>query len=342
MIQFAGELYRSGSASGCFFVVGFAIVIPLLKLSLIVLGSTTQRNSESNPSLSQEKLILIVQKISKWACPDMFAYILLMYLIRGLNHPPILIGLFKLDIGFSCFSTFCVLSTVSSLGVTIAEDSQDEITQPSWIGQMGKQVMLGLAIAIFAVFCIFLCLGTSAPVMSLRLDMDLLFKSGQVNPSLKGIVESMGIEKMAADDVNLRNCIGKLFYWTAPSADAPHWEANSFIAFIMLAVFVLALSLVDMITLLYSAFYMQAHIEPPKEAVRLANILKKLSMLDVCITGVVVVIIAAGIYEKMGLVLKMRIGLMYLLIAEVCHYLMYYLVTTSAVTVPSDESKRDV
>jgi len=58
-----------------------------------------------------------VQQISKWACPDMFAYILLTYLVRSLNHPPTLQGLMQLDLGFTCFSIFCVGSTVSSLGI---------------------------------------------------------------------------------------------------------------------------------------------------------------------------------------------------------------------------------
>ena len=51
--------------------------------------------------------------ISKWACPDMIAYIFLLYLVRHLNRPPIN-GLFTLDIGFACYTLFCWGSTISS------------------------------------------------------------------------------------------------------------------------------------------------------------------------------------------------------------------------------------
>lgn len=43
----------------------------------------------------------------------MFAYILLVHLVRLLHHDPIILTAAQLDVGFSCFSVFCVCSTVS-------------------------------------------------------------------------------------------------------------------------------------------------------------------------------------------------------------------------------------
>mmetsp|Transcript_52993 Transcript_52993/g.134430 ORF Transcript_52993/g.134430 Transcript_52993/m.134430 type:complete len:148 (-) Transcript_52993:152-595(-) len=65
--------------------------------------------------------ILAVQMISKWASPDMFAYMLLMYLVGGLDHPPTLKGVGQLDLGFRSFALFCIFSTVASLGIQAPE-----------------------------------------------------------------------------------------------------------------------------------------------------------------------------------------------------------------------------
>merc|ERR1719401_2915973 len=124
MIQFAEELWTSGSQLGCLFVVGFAVVLPVAKLCLLVLGGVLRHSKRERRRALARNAILSVQRISKWASPDMFAYILLEYLIRGLNVG-MLNGAMDLDVGFSCFATFCVASTLSSLGVRMPEAPED-------------------------------------------------------------------------------------------------------------------------------------------------------------------------------------------------------------------------
>lgn len=132
MISFTNLLIDTGSHIGGAFVIIFAMVIPALKLSLLLLRVASKMKALQWLGSYARPAILFVQVISKWACPDMFAYILMQYLVRSLNHPPKLNGIMNLDIGFSCFSLFCLSSTVSSLGIRIPPTSSILCFQ-SWL-----------------------------------------------------------------------------------------------------------------------------------------------------------------------------------------------------------------
>merc|ERR1712125_98296 len=115
-LGFVETLIRTGGWMGACFVVLFAIVVPIIKLVLLAVGELW-RTSEDPVRVKKAGLcITIVQLVSKWACPDMFAYVLLLYLIRSLNKGETMQGLMSLDAGFTCFSLFCISTTVSSLG----------------------------------------------------------------------------------------------------------------------------------------------------------------------------------------------------------------------------------
>merc|ERR1711879_446789 len=73
-------------------------------------------------------------------------------------------------------------------------------------------------------------------------------------------------------------------------------------------------------------------------AVALARKLKKLSMLDVSIMGVVVVVMSLRNLREKGVIISMGNGLVVLLGAEMCHYAAFHLVNNAAADVAEGDS----
>lgn len=120
MISFIRMLSHTGCWTGAAALVLYAMLVPLLKIILLALAERW-RHAEDHASLRYSSwCIRAVQAASKWACPDMFAWILLMCLVRGMGGDagPHLFSAAKLDVGFTCFCLFCVGSTISSLGIS--------------------------------------------------------------------------------------------------------------------------------------------------------------------------------------------------------------------------------
>jgi hypothetical protein len=354
-LAFAKELWESGSHSGFFFVVTFAMVIPVVKLVLLCLGGIYRHRDREEQVELARRCISFVQKISKWASPDMFAYILFLNLVRGLNDPPTLNGLMELDLGFSCFSTFCVASTISSLGVR-SPPSREKVP-PISSKLARKSALLAIASVLFALgFVALLVHGITKPCMALRLDMDALFSSGQLSMSMKPIIEMLHIQEGAAADVSLLDCMRNLWGWTLMDQGdgTMKYEVNAFLGWVMLAIFVVSFTVVDMVALVVLAVQvaLQAHKEGgtrPWTAFEMVHIFRKLSMLDVAIMGIVIIVTAGQIYARLGVILTLKEGLVFLIFAELVHYGLYFLATTSALSLPisttteeqSDEEEDD-
>merc|ERR1712048_298924 len=64
--------------------------------------------------------------------------------------------------------------------------------------------------------------------------------------------------------------------------------------------------------------------------------LKKLSMLDVSIMGVVVVVMSLRNLSAKGVIISMRYGLVVMLAAEACHYLAFHVVSSASKTASED------
>jgi len=175
-----------------------------------------------------------------------------------------------------------------------------------------------------------LYIGVKTPCMSLRLDIDKLIESGQVPPEQGPLIKAFGIEKLTADDVNILDCIRTLWTWVRMDGEEANFNMNDTTALLLLTVFVLAFTLIDMVLVLAMAVSVHMYNRRPKILMELTHVFRKLSMLDVAITGVIVIITAGKIYEKLGVVLRFEIGLLYLFVAELCHYISYY--TTEWIT----------
>merc|ERR1719188_2972291 len=120
MLGMAKLLWNDGGRLGAFSVVLFAVVVPAMKLVALIAADILRRGSPTVRRLTWARWCLqTVQIVSKWASPDMFAYIFLLYLMRMLNKPPFLGGEAVLDKGSTCFVLFCVFSTVATLGIEL-------------------------------------------------------------------------------------------------------------------------------------------------------------------------------------------------------------------------------
>merc|ERR1719277_548105 len=89
-------------------VTAYAMVLPAVKVVLLFL-SMALRHGDSRRVRWARWCAIAVRALSKWASPDMFAYILMMYLFRSINKPPQLPQLssdLRLGLGFTCFCVF--------------------------------------------------------------------------------------------------------------------------------------------------------------------------------------------------------------------------------------------
>lgn len=329
-IEFIYLLGDTGSWLGAVMVAIFALVVPLVKIVLLVLGEFWRCSKDPRRIQVARMCIRFVQIISKWACPDIIAYIFLFYLVRHLNRPPIN-GLFSLDVGFTCYTLFCWGSTISSLGVhlpALNEEMKAASKEPWPLRVLGRK---GTAVAMFViqlVFVVCFVLGQYWSCLGLRLDQNILANNGLPQWQIDVMV-NLHVAEHAKADVTIFQCIDMLLKTQAESFDA-----NAILSIIMLAVFVLGLTLLDMLVLSVASFQILSSPENSEDnrcnLITLTKHLKKLAMLDVLILGIVVVVLSGSVYKKQGLVLSPGWGLLALGGAELMHYLAYALVRSFA------------
>jgi len=341
MVSFVKLLAETNCWLGAILVILYAMVIPAVKLVLLVLSEVWRRGTPRQ-IVKAHHCHHVLQYISKWASPDMFAYIMLLYLLRGLDcppspdHPLTLRAKSELDIGFTCFAVFCVGTTLAALGLKEPLMPTGQARAPWRCCGLAQRpaVVLAINVALCAVFLPALIVGLGLPSMSLSVSTDAMYKpNGKLDRSLKPFIDSLNLEELANSDVSIRGCMEKLAKWTAEG------EANSFIAFFLFAVCVVATTVLDMGMLLTASVMMWYRAElpatPTQDAsskskpvlpIRMAKVLKKFSFLDVAIVGIVVVVVSGQAYSAKGLSLTIAPGLALLTLAEICHYVSYYLV----------------
>lgn len=318
-------LERTGSRTGAVLIVLYAVVVPILKLVLLAVAEVF-RYSRIPGCVSISRIcIILVQSISKWACPDMFAYILLVHLVRLLNNDSLILTAAKLDVGFSCFSAFCVCSTISSLGIRLPE-MPGQSSRKSYC--LGSPAVYALSMLLAGAFVCLFAVGIYLPCMALRIDERQLYPpNGSVPYSAKPLVESMAIPDLLKTDISIFSCTSWLL------REIGNGEANSFFSLVMFGFCVIVLTTADVLFLFLAAkrlFQKQdtpLRDQGPCPFYRWAKIVRKLSMLDVSIMGVYVITFCMGIYKKQGIVVSTREGLVVLILAEVAHSLLYCLVS---------------
>jgi len=255
-----------------------------------------------------------------------------MYLIRGLNKPPSINSFMNLELGFTCFCVFCVGSTVSSLGIRVpALPVTADGGVPPQPRQIPNAVAAAMQLVLTLAFAAFLVLGLACPSMDLHLDMDLLYKVKPELLPLKDIIDAMDLPALLHLDVGVWECIVQLCRWVGEG------EMNSFIALVLYSVFAVCLPVVDVV-LLFVATMLNCLGGPlsarSRQMLAASRVVRKMAMLDVSVMGCFVVTMSLASLRAKGVIVKMCVGVLYLLCAEICHYL--------AVFVASRAHQRDV
>lgn len=330
-------LERTGSRAGSVLIVLYAVVVPILKLLLLAVAEFFRYSNLPGAVSISRMCIILVQSISKWACPDMFAYILLVHLVRLLNNDSLILTAAKLDVGFSCFSAFCVCSTISSLGIRLPDHPGKSFRTPC--GQV-TQATFPLALVLSAAFACLFAVGICLPCMALRIDERQLYPpNGSVPYSAKPLVESMAIPDLLKTDISIVSCTSWLL------RDIGNGEANSLFSLVMFGFCVIVLTTADVMLLFLAARRLhQTQAGEPRNLTPCpfyswAKILRKLAMLDVSIMGVYVITFCMGIYKQQGIVVSTREGLIVLILAELAHTLLFWLVSC-AVEAQQEEAER--
>lgn len=144
------------------------------------------------------------------------------------------------------------------------------------------------------------------------------------------LIDTLHLPDLAKAEVTIPRCIGML---AQTQSDA--FDANAILAIVMLAVFVVGFTVFDMIALIVAAFQslrldgtrtVEDATAVRHKALAASSTLKKLSMLDVTILGIVIVVASGTVYKQQGLILSFRPGLLGMLGAEICHYATYFFV----------------
>merc|ERR1712187_149132 len=159
--------------------------------------------------------------------------------------------------------------------------------------------------------------------MGLRLNVDALLQPhGPVPRSFKPVLDSLHLENKVKADVSLWQCMVALTHW------ANEGETTCTVASILLAVFVVLCTMLDVATLLIALLEVLGKAYT-SQILKMAWVLKHVSMLDVFCMGIIVVCLAGAAYRKMGIELELMPGIILLIGAEIVHSLLYYTATHS-------------
>mmetsp|Transcript_39488 Transcript_39488/g.73618 ORF Transcript_39488/g.73618 Transcript_39488/m.73618 type:complete len:523 (-) Transcript_39488:157-1725(-) len=335
-------LWKTGSKIGAFLVILFSMVIPAFELVMLVCGEAFRFASARCAEIFRW-VILWVQHRSKWASPDMFAYVLLVNLVRTLDQEPLILSRARLEIGFSCFSTFVVTATVSSLGVPLPQvGSRLEAPRPPvglrLFGETGLAIATGVLTLGFAPL---FAAGLRTACMSFHIETKQLFPPyGPLPASAKPFVGVLDLQDLLRSETSIISCVSDYL------RRLDHYEANTILSLALILICVVGSTLLDMFCLVLASLYLARDngyisvrpnsldanrgIDPGScRWIQIARVARKLSMLDVAMVGVYLVTVCMSMYAKYGVVVSLERGMLILLGAEAVHALTYHLVESA-------------
>jgi len=328
-------LWDTGSHRGAVFIAIFAFVVPALKLVFLGLGALWRRHPDAWRVRTARYMVILVQMISKWASPDMFAFALLYYLFRTLNSPPLIESLQVFDIGFVCYNIFCVSSVVSTLFVELpelpksAEEREQEAEAQQASARMlqtlgGRTSLIFVTLVHSVAWGVLFFFGLFSPVMQMRLDPQTILEDDHFPQEIATLVRTFidlnSISEMVNADVSVWRATAAFWGWFFHSG-----ELTLLLGLVMLGVHCIAFTVLD-IALLLLATFTAGSSGLGSRILEAASFFKHLAMLDVCLAGMWVVTFAAAVYEKQGIFITLTRGVWLLLGSEILHYLTYYIV----------------
>lgn len=331
-------LWHTKAHAGAYLIAVYAFAVPVLKLVLLGIGELWRFDERRGRVRVSRFCILLMQYISKWAAPDMFAYVLLYYLIRNLQNLPVS-TLVIFDIGFTCYSIFTLTCAFSSAFIPLpalpreAGEAPSEPKKPWILRTMNSSRLPALSITLFVCWLTLFALGVAMPCFSLHLEASLLRK--HVPSNMHMILGMIHLEEIIPHDtVSVWSVTWQMFSWFVQDGDL-----NLLLGFVMIFVFVMLFTIFDMIFLVATAFQARSSAtvldkdvailqkkngNHPCPAFRTAWLMKHLSMLDVLIMGIIVCTLSGAIYAKQGIVISHVSGLYVLIAAEAVHYFAFY------------------
>lgn len=348
-ISLIGLLNRTGSHIGAFFVLFYAVIVPAVKFCMLVLGEWWRFSPNVHRVRIAQACFGIVKLVSKWASPDMMAYLLLFFGIRKVENQRAIsvLGLDAgietkggFDIGFTCYVYFCIVSTAATLALKTPELPKDSMIDAekavsvqhpllsrvlgTWKQQTLKRALLLVTLCLSLVSVVLFILAVHQPIMSLSVDNEIIIK--KVPKAFRDLASLLlspyDLGKILGFDVSIWTCTW--FMWQHAFLDG---TLNLFLGFVIMFVFVLMFTLLSLIVTIFVAFRANADtVEANISSLRfLSSMLKHLSLLDVMGMGVIVICYAAKAYDDMGVIITINRAIQPLVVAEVLHYIAYYL-----------------
>eukprot|EP00747_Dinoflagellata_sp_TGD_P166035 gnl/TRDRNA2_/TRDRNA2_188214_c0_seq1.p1 gnl/TRDRNA2_/TRDRNA2_188214_c0~~gnl/TRDRNA2_/TRDRNA2_188214_c0_seq1.p1 ORF type:complete len:562 (-),score=53.14 gnl/TRDRNA2_/TRDRNA2_188214_c0_seq1:138-1823(-) len=357
------SLLESGNTLGLSIFASYAVMIPVIRVVLLIVGECWRFSSNPARVNFARRSISLVQAISKWASPDLFAYILLCFLLRALDSgpqpglQPRVVSDAVLDTGFSCYTASCVLSMIAALAIkppeveNVAQNGSDAPwALPTW--KLNSLRILTFVGAASALVCLFhgLCL----PAITVNVDltrMDKLQNMTDIQDIPVATIDTMLGKEMSAAD-----CVSHLYSWTFAKG-----ELNSALALGLLVIFVVLFTVLDLLALVmlscqlgseqYQRLTPRTYFSAPRSdpafglergevpsgdvtnanssawlTLEVTYVLKHLSMLDVALIGTLLFALCAGPHRVPGLTVSAGVGFFWLSLAEVLHHIIFHVV----------------
>lgn len=352
-------LFKSGSITAGVLVSFYGIAVPVVKGLLLLLGEFWRDCEDDDTCAHLARLcVLAVQFVSKWDSPKLICYILIISLVHMMNFAPTVVAQAHLDVGFAYYAVFCLATLFGSLCIPLPTDPYEEekkktgrFAVPYFVRVFGMSGAACMASMLAVVAAALLFLGMNKEVASIRFDPLLpaaVVPKVAWDDTIRANVAKLGIGNWAKCEMTMWSAIQTL--WTLMISEP---NVNITIAFVLMTVFVFSFTVLDLIVLVVAAWQVQRDcaISAGKEKKRpllwqakntmaVSHCLKYLSMLDVCLTGAIIMGVSTSTsYGHCGIIVKLRDGLLWLLAAEIVHYLVYFIVE-GAVKHASDKKNR--
>eukprot|EP00747_Dinoflagellata_sp_TGD_P207494 gnl/TRDRNA2_/TRDRNA2_81062_c0_seq1.p1 gnl/TRDRNA2_/TRDRNA2_81062_c0~~gnl/TRDRNA2_/TRDRNA2_81062_c0_seq1.p1 ORF type:complete len:904 (-),score=132.41 gnl/TRDRNA2_/TRDRNA2_81062_c0_seq1:156-2867(-) len=351
-------LIKSASPTSALALACYAIVAPALAAVLMVMGEFWRLSRSKESVKTARKCILTMQYLSKWSSPIVFAYVFNLCMMRSMNSQfPFLMAPTQLGIGFNSFTLFSILVTAASLAVEVPKTAAAEFEQrleptvPWRFGgallRFGKEgTVLLLVLLLVALFIASLLIGMSTPALGCTFNSSgLMQPMGPMPPFAMTVIESLqGVhERYEFTFAQLLSAPFQTWFDTA--------DISCHLGFVMFVVCALLFTVLDVCMLLGAAWllYSEANDEEEEqgndgasshsdewatESTRVTinrlmstvHIMKHAAMLDVSIMGVLVITLAADMYQNLGIEFQVMTAVPWLIVAEFLHYTLYYLV----------------
>lgn len=189
-----------------------------------------------------------------------------------------------------------------------------EFAEPQKAKSCSHPVLTALLVCFGLAFMVLMLTGLSITCMELKLDMGLLYAQRPELAGAKSFIDTLNLPDLMHQQVSGWKCIYGLLTWSF------NGDINSALALVMYGGFAVALPILDVGTLFLAT---------RGDGTRLLEVstkLKKLSMLDVSIMGVLIVVLSLRGMRKKGIVISLGPGTVVLLAAEICHYAISHIV----------------